>query len=215
MAFLFYTLIIIIILSLALLLYFLFFVLLPSIKSDISYSDDSDIPNDNNKSDPVFSNIERNYVIPKEDFVPVSEKRAFVMCSAEKSFKCEKTSFNEGQSCLVVHSMFKSGNDCQFSCLGLGDCAKACPQNAISIKNNTAIVTNLCVGCGFCVGVCPKGIIKMITKNTKTQAACSNTDADDSLTTCSHLKKEENVVRADRKGFKIWEQCYKLLKPKK
>lgn len=200
MTFLLWTLVILITLALALLIYFLFFILLPSIQGNNEINDD-----------PVFSNIERNYVIAKEDEVPESEKKAFVMCSASKSFNCEKNTFNEGQSCLLVNSVFGSGNDCKFSCLGLGDCVKACPQNAIYIKNNTAVVSNLCIGCGLCITACPKGVIKMINKTSKTQTACCNKDSDDPLTSCSNYKKDENVERTDKKGFKIWVQCYKML----
>lgn len=206
MTFLLWTLVILITLALALLIYFLFFILLPSIQGNNTDANDSVL------SDPVFSDIERNYVIAKDDDVPESEKKAFVMCSSSKTFNCEKNTFNEGQSCLLVNSIFGSGNDCKFSCLGLGDCVKACPQNAIFIENNTAVVSNLCIGCGLCIPACPKGVIKLINKTSKTQTVCCNKNAEDALTTCSGYKKDENVQRTDKKGFKIWVQCYKILK---
>jgi len=186
-------------LSLALLLYFLFYILFPSIK------DQSDID-----SDPVFSELELKYVIPEEDPVPQSEKRAFVMCSPEKKIKNAFLQFNPGQSCLLTNEVFTSGNKCKFACIGLGDCMKACPQEAIFIKNNTAVVSNLCIGCGSCVKTCPKGIIQMIDIDTKKYYTCSNHDPD--LSGCSNPKKEEIVIRSDKKGFKIWKQCYKLIK---
>lgn len=184
--------------GLALLLYFLFFTLLPTIKSD------SEIP-----EDPVFADIELNYVIPKEDEIPGSPKRAFVMCSSEKEINVEFLKFNPGQSCLVADAVFHSGNKCPFSCIGLGDCVKSCPQEAIFIKNHTAVVSNLCIGCGLCVKSCPKGIIRMVDKDAKSHLVCSNRDPD--LAGCSHNKKEENFQRPEKKDFKIWEQCYKLL----
>lgn len=189
-------------LGLALLIFFLFGILLPSIYGESKIKDD-----------PVFSQLEMSYVIPKEDVVNLSEKRAFVLCSPDKSFKCQKTIFNDGLSCLTANAVFSSSNDCKFSCLGLGDCVKACPQEAIYIKNQTAIVSSLCIGCGLCLNACPKGIIKLIPKTSKNEVICANTEK--VLTSCSDLGKETTVVREEKKDFKLWQQCYKILKIKK
>ncbi len=198
MTFLSWTLVVLIILCLALLLYFLFFTLLPSIKSE-----------ETEGMDPVFSDVEVNYVIPKDDEYEGSDKRAFVMCSSEKDFS-EFFKFNPGESCLVANEVFHSGTRCVFSCLGLGDCVKTCPQEAIFIKNHTAVVSDLCIGCGICVKSCPKNIIKMVDKDSNKELVCSNTDSE--LAGCSHNKKEENIQRDEKKDFKIWKQCYKLKK---
>ena len=48
-------------------------------------------------------------------------------------------------------------------CVACGSCLKACPKNAISIKNGIyAIVdNNKCIGCGICKKACPASIIEM------------------------------------------------------
>lgn len=48
-------------------------------------------------------------------------------------------------------------------CVACGNCAKACPINAISIyKGLYAIVDPAkCVGCGKCAAACPGGIIEI------------------------------------------------------
>ncbi|MCF0126308.1 MAG: 4Fe-4S binding protein [Clostridia bacterium] len=194
-------LLIFLILSLILLLYFLFFSLLPTVKEESKVYDN-----------PIFSDIELNYVIPREDSITESAKRAFVMCSADKEINDEFLKFNPGQSCVVASKVFDSGNKCLFSCLGLGDCVKSCPQEAIFIRNHTAVVSDLCVGCGLCIKSCPKGIIKMIKKDTDTHLVCSHTDSD--LAGCSHNKKEENITSVEKKDFKLWKQCYKIIKRK-
>lgn len=196
---LFWFLVILLIFALGLLLLFLFNVLIPSIKEQAQ-----------NEADPVFSELELNYVLPGEEQAPQSDKRAFVMCSPDKEIKNAFLQFNPGQSCLLTNEVFHSGNKCAFACIGLGDCVKVCPQEAISIKNNTALVSNLCIGCGLCVSACPKGIIKMIDRDAKTYYRCSNHEPD--LAGCSNAKKEESVLRSDKKDFKIWTQCYKIMK---
>jgi uncharacterized Fe-S center protein len=45
-------------------------------------------------------------------------------------------------------------------CVGCGECEKACPVNAISLKNNKAVIDGLkCIGCATCIAVCPYAAI--------------------------------------------------------
>ena len=49
-------------------------------------------------------------------------------------------------------------------CTGCGNCVDACPQQAITIDNNLAIINeNLCIQCSTCADVCPAGAIREVT----------------------------------------------------
>ena len=194
-------LLILIILITALLILFLFYILFPSIKKNLK-----DI-----NEDPVISDKEKNYIKPeRETFIP-EENKAVILCACDKSFKCKKESFNPEHSCFLVNSLSETGTDCKYACIGLGDCARVCPQKAIIMKNRTAIVTSCCIGCGKCVNVCPKNIIKLVPKNTKELVLCTNEDQD--LTTCNSKQKVKKLEWNDKKYFKIWAYCYRIIKP--
>jgi aryl-alcohol dehydrogenase-like predicted oxidoreductase len=48
-------------------------------------------------------------------------------------------------------------------CKGCGTCVKACPNNALSLKNGKAVVDhNLCILCGYCNPACPEFAIRLI-----------------------------------------------------
>jgi len=49
------------------------------------------------------------------------------------------------------------------SCKGCGTCVKACPNNALSLKNGKAVVDHkLCILCGYCNPACPEFAIRLI-----------------------------------------------------
>ena len=113
----------------------------------------------------------------------------------------------------MAKTVFGSSLDCKIACLGLGDCVKICPQEAIKIENMTAVITDNCCGCGKCVSICPQKIIDLIPADTKRMVICANDSSEN--TSCSKLKSEENVCWNDKKDFKIWEYCYRILKRSK
>ena len=190
-------LLILIILIIAILLLFLFYILFPSIHNQNKISED-----------PVISNREIEYIKPEIDTADVSESRAMVLCSCNKTFYKKRDCFNEAYSCAMVNNYSGTGTDCKYACIGLGDCVKICPQQAIFIKNRTAVISNLCIGCGKCVNVCPLQIIRLIPKNTKEYTLCANKS--DEKSSCSEELKNQKVGWNEKKDFKIWSTCYKI-----
>lgn len=192
-------LLVIIVLIITLVILFSFYVLLPSI-----HTNTEEVP------DPIINKNERKFILPEEMIFDNNEYKSIVMCSCNKKFTNDPSIINKKYTCIMAKSVYGSGFDCKYACIGLGDCVKVCSQNAISIVNNTAVISSNCCGCGKCQEVCPQQIIKLIPKNTKSYVLCNNTS--DSMTTCSCNQKEEKVVWNDKKDFKIWKICYKLFK---
>lgn len=194
-------LLILVILALAILIAFSFYIFLPSISKN----------NSTKNEDPVISFSELNYHFPMNKNITVTDKKAFVMCSCKKSFSLERPLVNENYTCFMEKSLHGSGTDCVFACIGLGDCAKVCFQNAIVLQNRTAVIINeLCCGCGKCAEVCPQKIIKMIPKNEKIVQNCASSQENN--TSCTKKNLEEKNTDISKKGFKIWAFCYRIIK---
>ena len=107
----------------------------------------------------------------------VSRRIAFVRCKGS----CEYTQ-NQGNYIGIrdCASALRSGlnlTGCDYGCLGLGSCVKACPQQAITVRDGVAVVDRRrCVGCGLCAKACPKGLIELIPESHLVAVRCSNKD---------------------------------------
>jgi len=109
--------------------------------------------------------------------IDVKKQVAVVHCSGDCSKTHDKYIYQGIESCQAAKLMYGGKGNCTYGCLGLGDCAKACPQNAISIKDGVAVVNSeLCIGCGICRNVCPNKLIFIMEKAEKAVITCSNHD---------------------------------------
>ena len=192
-------LLIVVILIVAILLMFLFYILFPSIHNQNKV-----------KENPILADSEINYIHPESQKFEKTDMKAIVLCSCEKEFNMNRKIFNESYSCVLVNKYSGTGTPYKFSCIGLGDCVKICPQHAIYIKNKTAVVSSQCTGCGKCVDVCPIKIIRLIPTNTTEYTICANKS--DEKSGCSKELKTQKVVWNEKKHFKIWATCYRIFK---
>lgn len=194
---------IILFLSIVAILFFLICILSPAVSEQTRIDDNillSKFEHNFKKIDGQSSSVDANS----------SEKRAVVLCSCDKHISSSHFMKNtSSQSCAVIAAEYSSLSDCPFMCIGKGDCISSCPQNAILIKNETAVISNLCIGCGNCISACPKGIISMIDKRIEKTVICSNSTT--RLTTCDALKKEQIIPHPEKKYFKIFQSCYRIL----
>lgn len=107
----------------------------------------------------------------------VIEKVAYVSCNGNCEAVERKYTYHGYKSCIAANLSYNGDKFCTFACLGYGDCAKVCPQNAITVSNGIANVDYAsCIGCGICVRTCPNNIIKLVNDTSRVVVQCSNHD---------------------------------------
>ena len=78
----------------------------------------------------------------------VVQREAFVACQGSLDHIDPQLVFKGVPSCRVFSTLSYSSLSCPFGCLGYGDCAEACPFDAIVVENGVArIDTAACTGC--------------------------------------------------------------------
>ncbi len=101
---------------------------------------------------------------------------AHVRCRGGESVS-PRLAFYEGvNSCRGAQLAAGGGKACPFGCLGLEDCAKACPVNAIGTAEEGVreVKVDKCTGCGLCVDACPRGLIQLVPAGQNTLVRCSS-----------------------------------------
>lgn len=109
------------------------------------------------------------------EFVPMT---AVVRCAGTPDKAKNDAIYDGVQSCVLASQLFDGAKSCKYGCLGLGDCARACPYDAIMLCDGIAVVSpSLCRACKKCIAACPKNIIALMPKSQLTAAVmCVNRD---------------------------------------
>lgn len=85
--------------------------------------------------------------------------------------------FDGVQSCKAVKRFYGGNESCKYGCIGLGDCADVCENEAIVINDGLAtIIKSKCGSCGKCVKVCPNSLISIRPIAKHIDVLCSSKD---------------------------------------
>lgn len=103
----------------------------------------------------------------------VEDQIAKVRCSRIEGKVGNKHDYLGFKSCTAANLAFGGATACEYACIGLGECAQACPFDAIEMVNDFPIVDpDKCVGCGVCVRTCPKSVIELQTLKARVHVPC-------------------------------------------
>lgn len=183
--------------SAALILTFNNCILLPSLKSL-----------DFNLDETLFSSNEINLIklneISEKSDKNVKNLIAFVKNESNKESSKKLFNYLGPKNCEFFVQNYESEYENIENCLGFGNCAEICSQNAIKIIDNVACVNELCSACGKCLNECPKNLISLVEKKSSLKENLENS---------SLSKKSLNkILSIFNRHFNFYSKCYKLFK---
>lgn len=182
----------------------------------------------------ILSHEEKDIVFSRENAVISKDLRAVVRCNPERKVVKRGFFYDDVRDCRLFKEIYESDSECSYGCIGFGSCVNYCPQDAISIKNGTAVINSNCSGCGLCVDTCPNGLIQLIPKEQTHYVACASIGSNEHIkeicstacTNCENCQKdavtEEDAQKCPSgcilsyekkpaKDFKFWQLCYNIL----
>ena len=107
---------------------------------------------------------------------------AVILCQGGCEVRTKTTIYQGPRSCAISSLVYGGETDCQYGCLGDGDCVDVCDFDAMYMDDETGlpvISTDKCTSCGACVKACPRDIIEMRPRNKrdlKIFVGCLNED---------------------------------------
>ena len=129
---------------------------------------------------------------------------ALVRCGgghAEAKQRAEYVGMDDCRAAVVVGGGAKG---CEYGCLGLASCVKACPFDAFAMGPNGLPIVDkaACTACGRCVVACPRDLIALVPCNMQVHVLCRSYDRgrqvrDNCQVGCIGCKACERVCEAD------------------
>ena len=93
---------------------------------------------------------------------------AVLRCQGGCDVRPKTTIYQGPRTCAISAMVYGGETDCQYGCLGDGDCVEVCDFDAMYMDESTGlpvIITDKCTSCEACVKACPRDIIEMRPKN--------------------------------------------------
>lgn len=147
------------------------------------------------------------------------KKVAVINCMGDCNKTKNKADYKGIPTCTAANLLFAGPASCAYGCIGLGECAEACPENAICILDGLARVdVRKCIGCGICAKTCPKHIITIQPVTDKVKVLCSNKDKGATVKktcstgcmgcgVCSKMCPEGAITMTDNKPVIDYSKC--------
>jgi len=124
----------------------------------------------------VSDEIAKLIGVDLKNILPV---KAIVHCGGTKDNVKTLAEYKGVDSCQAAQLVKEGFLACTYGCLGLEDCVRACPINAIKIINGLAQINiDKCIGCGKCIKTCPRDIISLeeLNKDRLIKISCNSND---------------------------------------
>ncbi|GAB7081340.1 RnfABCDGE type electron transport complex subunit B [Megalodesulfovibrio paquesii] len=104
-------------------------------------------------------------------------KVAFRRCMKDEGKVATRFAYQGATSCAAANLVLGGPDACAFSCLGFGDCVRACPFDAMWLENGLVRISpDKCTSCGTCIRTCPNNILELIPRRARVMVFCSTKD---------------------------------------
>lgn len=108
----------------------------------------------------------------------IEPRFAFVKCAEPMTTAKKKYEYVGVHDCQAAFLLMNGPKVCEYGCIGLGNCVRACVFDAIELNDQGLPVVNKekCTGCGQCATACPKNVIAMVNPEAPVAVYCNNLD---------------------------------------
>jgi len=118
------------------------------------------------------------HILGQEVEVDENRQVAVVRCRGTHDAAKDRFQYVGEPDCDAAHAVAAGHKVCEYGCLGLGNCVRVCPFDAIFMADNglPVIDEEACTACGNCVDACPRGIIEILPENLPVYVMCVSHD---------------------------------------
>ncbi len=103
---------------------------------------------------------------------------AIVRCRGTSEAAAERFEYVGEPDCDAAHAVAGGHKVCEYGCLGLGNCVRVCPFDAIFMGDDglPLVDEEKCTACGNCVEACPRDIIALMPEGLPVYVMCVSHD---------------------------------------
>ncbi|MCC6650555.1 MAG: Fe-S cluster domain-containing protein [Candidatus Eisenbacteria bacterium] len=113
-----------------------------------------------------------------KDAGSVQDRVVVMTCHGTSAYARDEAEYAGIPTCSAAALVFGGPRACKNGCLGLADCVRACPFDALFINTGgiAQVNTDKCTGCAVCVSVCPKDLFRLYPRARRIELSCKAVD---------------------------------------
>jgi electron transport complex protein RnfB len=104
----------------------------------------------------------------------VADRIVVLRCHGTTAFARDEAEYAGIATCAAATLVFAGPKACKNGCLGLGDCVRVCPFDALHLGGAGIVEVDAerCTGCGLCIPACPKDLFSLYPRGHRIELAC-------------------------------------------
>jgi electron transport complex protein RnfB len=108
----------------------------------------------------------------------VADRIVVMTCHGTSAYARTEAEYAGIPTCAAAALIFGGPRACKNGCLGLGDCVRQCPFDALHLNEGgiAQVTPERCTGCAICVAICPKSLFTLYPRNRRIELACKAVD---------------------------------------